>query len=92
MKRRDFIRSLPAVLSPGLLPSGHAQQLPSDRPPNIIFIFADDLGWGDLGCYGNPNIKTPNIDRLARQGTLFSQFYVNSGVCSPSRTAFMTGH
>lgn len=60
------------------------------RPPNIVFILADDLGWGDLGCYGNP-IPTPNLDRLARQGALFTQFYVNGSVCSPSRTAFLTG-
>lgn len=62
-----------------------------DKPPNIIFILADDLGWGDLGCYGHPHIRTPNLDRLAWQGTRFTQFYVNGPVCSPSRTAFMTG-
>ncbi len=60
-------------------------------PPNFIFILADDLGWSDLGCYGHPQIKTPNLDRLASQGTLFTQFYVNGSVCSPSRCAFMTG-
>ncbi len=59
--------------------------------PNVIFILADDLGWGDLGCYGHPQIKTPHLDRLAKEGTLFTQFYVNGSVCSPSRTAFMTG-
>jgi arylsulfatase A-like enzyme len=59
--------------------------------PNIIFIFADDWGWGDLGCYGHNQLKTPNLDRLASQGTLFTQFYVCSGVCSPSRAAVMTG-
>lgn len=59
--------------------------------PNVIFILADDLGWGDLGCYGNPVIKTPHLDRLAAQGSLFTQFYVNGSVCSPSRTALMTG-
>lgn len=59
--------------------------------PNIIFIFADDWGWGDLGCYGHPHVETPNLDRLAAEGTLFSQFYVCSGVCSPSRAAVMTG-
>jgi arylsulfatase A-like enzyme len=59
--------------------------------PNIIFIFADDWGWGDLGCYGHDRLKTPNLDRLASQSTLFTQFYVCSGVCSPSRTAVMTG-
>ena len=63
----------------------------SSSRPNIIFILADDWGWGDLGCYGHRQLKTPNLDRLARQGTLFTQFYVCSGVCSPSRTAFMTG-
>ena len=61
-----------------------------DRPPNFIFILADDLGWGDLGCYGHRLIKTPHLDRLAAQGTLFTQFYVNGSVCSPSRCAFMT--
>jgi len=61
------------------------------RPPNILFILCDDLGWGDLHCYGHPVIRTPNLDGLAAQGTLFTQFYVNSAVCSPSRTAFMTG-
>lgn len=56
--------------------------------PNILFILADDLGWGDLGCYGNRTIRTPNLDAMAREGTLFTQFYVNGSVCSPSRCAF----
>ena len=60
--------------------------------PNIVFIFADDWGWGDLGCHGHPYLKTPNIDRLAREGTDFHRFTTASGVCSPSRTAVMTGH
>ncbi len=60
--------------------------------PNIVFIFADDWGWGDLGCHGHPYLKTPHLDRLASQGTEFYQFTVASGVCSPSRTAVMTGH
>jgi len=60
--------------------------------PNIVFIFADDWGWGDLGCHGHPYLKTPNIDRLAEEGTDFHRFTVASGVCSPSRTAVMTGH
>jgi N-acetylgalactosamine-6-sulfatase len=59
-------------------------------PPNVVLILADDLGWGDLGCYGHPHIRTPSLDRLARQGTLFTQFYVNGSVCSPSRCALMT--
>lgn len=60
--------------------------------PNIVFIFTDDWGWGDLSCHGHPYVKTPNIDRLAREGTDFHRFTVASGVCSPSRTAVMTGH
>lgn len=60
--------------------------------PNIVFLFADDWGWGDLGCHGHPYVKTPNIDRLAAEGTDFHRFTVASGVCSPSRTAVMTGH
>lgn len=59
--------------------------------PNILFIFADDWGWGDLGCHGHPYVKTPNIDRLAKEGTDFTRFTVASGVCSPSRAAVMTG-
>lgn len=64
----------------------------SAQQPNIVFVFADDWGWGDLGCHGHPYVKTPNIDRLAREGTDFHRFTVASGVCSPSRTAVMTGH
>ena len=63
-----------------------------DDRPNIVFIFADDWGWGDLGYHGHPYVKTPNIDRLAEEGTDFHRFSVASGVCSPSRAAVMTGH
>ncbi len=59
--------------------------------PNVIFILTDDQGWGDAGFAGHPYAKTPNLDRLASQGTWFKQFYVAATVCSPSRTAFMTG-
>lgn len=59
--------------------------------PNIIFILADDLGYGDLGCYGQTKIKTPNIDRLAAEGMRFTQCYAGSTVCAPSRSALMTG-
>jgi arylsulfatase A-like enzyme len=61
------------------------------RKPNIVFILADDLGYGDLGCYGQEKIKTPNIDRLAREGMRFTQCYAGSTVCAPSRCALMTG-
>lgn len=59
--------------------------------PNILFIFADDWGWGDLSAHGHPYVKTPNIDRLVAEGTDFHRFTVASGVCSPSRTAVLTG-
>lgn len=60
------------------------------KPPNVVFIFADDLGFGDLACYGHPYAKTPALDRLASQGTMFRQFYVTGVTCCPSRTGFMT--
>jgi len=61
------------------------------KRPNIIFILADDLGYGDLGCYGQQKIKTPNLDKMARQGLRFTQAYAGSTVCAPSRCALMTG-
>jgi arylsulfatase A-like enzyme len=61
------------------------------RKPNIILIVADDLGYGDLGSYGQTQIKTPNLDRLAREGMRFTQFYAGAPVCAPSRASLMTG-
>jgi arylsulfatase A-like enzyme len=83
MRRRAFLPSLaaaPAVLS--------AQ---NRRPPNIVWIMADDLGFGDLGCYGQKYIRTPNIDRLAAEGTLFRTAYAGCTVCAPSRSSLMSG-
>src|SRR3954462_40105 len=59
--------------------------------PNIFFILADDLGYGDIGCYGQQKILTPNIDRLAKMGVKFTQFYSGSTVCAPARCTFLTG-
>lgn len=61
------------------------------QPPNIVILFADDLGYADLGSYGNPYIRTPNLDEMARQGQRWTDFYVAAPVCSPSRGALMTG-
>ena len=60
-------------------------------PPNIVLILADDLGYGDLGCYGHPRAKPPVIDRLAKQGVRFTKHYSNGTECSPTRTALLTG-
>ncbi|MGA1015144.1 MAG: sulfatase-like hydrolase/transferase [Limisphaerales bacterium] len=61
------------------------------RLPNVLFIMADDLGWGDLGSYGQQRIMTPNLDRLASEGMRFTQVYAGSTVCAPSRSVLMTG-
>lgn len=63
----------------------------AEGPPNLVVVLIDDLGWGDFGCFGNREVSTPEIDRLASEGLRFSQFYVNAPICSPSRCALMTG-
>jgi arylsulfatase A len=68
-----------------------AQRPAVKKQPNIIFILADDLGYADIGCYGQQKIETPNIDKLAKQGIKFTQFYSSSTVCGPARCSFFTG-
>jgi arylsulfatase A-like enzyme len=82
VNRRQFLTSMAA--SPAFAQSRAAK-------PNILFILADDLGYGDLGCYGQKLIATPNIDKLASEGIRFMQFYCGSTVCAPSRCSLMTG-
>eukprot|EP01031_Cornospumella_fuschlensis_P007100 gene7100-8816_t len=79
----------PALLALALLFTvfGHSVA----APPNIVIIYADDLGYGDLGCYGHPTIRTPNLDRMAAEGMRFTQFYSAAEVCTPSRAALLTG-
>ena len=93
MDRRQFLSGIGVAAASLALPRWvrGAEAVPTDRRPNFIFVFADDLGWGDLRCYGNREIKTPNLDRLAKKGIRFTQFYVSGSVCSPSRAAIMTG-
>jgi len=78
-----------ALSSPAITSAQRSNQLRAK--PNVVFIMADDLGWGDLGSYGQTKIKTPNLDRLAAEGMRFTQFYSGSPVCAPSRAVLMTG-
>jgi len=90
MQRRDFLRT---VALAGLASAPSVGQSPStgqNRRPNVVVILADDQGWGDLSIHGNKNLKTPNIDSLARDGVLFERFFVCS-VCAPTRAEFLTG-
>ena len=88
MDRRNFIKSLSSA-SIGIVPFLNCSK--PNRKPNIIYIMADDLGYGDLSCYGQQKFKTPNLDRMAAEGQLFTQHYAGSTVCAPSRCSLMTG-
>ncbi|MCA9162328.1 MAG: sulfatase-like hydrolase/transferase, partial [Planctomycetales bacterium] len=81
-----------AVLATAVLGMFHEPTAAADAArPNIIFVMADDLGYGDLGCYGQKLIATPNIDRLASEGMRFTQAYAGGPVCTASRAVLMTG-
>lgn len=87
--RRQAIATLAAA--PACFMARHSFGGAQASRPNIVFIMADDLGYADLSCYGRPDFKTPNIDRLAAEGIRFTQAYANSAVCSATRTALITG-
>jgi len=87
LTRREVGRLL---LVPALAPAVAPRVLPKERP-NIVFILMDDLRWDALGCTGHPFVKTPSVDRLAREGALFRNFFVTTPLCSPSRGTFLTG-
>jgi arylsulfatase A-like enzyme len=89
--RRDVLRT--TALGSLALAAGVDDVFGQNRtpPPNIVYIMADDLGYADVGCYGRPDLKTPNIDRIAARGVRFLQGYANSAVCSATRTGLITG-
>lgn len=87
---KAILFSLAALLVTPLVAIHAANSTPAKRP-NIVVILADDLGYGDLGCYGHPSIRTPHLDRMAREGMRFTDFYSAAEVCTPSRAALLTG-
>lgn len=88
--RRLVFLGLFGLLAAANLAAAPRAAAPASRP-NFIFVLIDDMGYADLSCYGQQQIETPHLDSLAREGIRFTQFYVNSPICSPSRTAFTTG-
>jgi len=99
LTRRKFVQRLAigsTLLSGGVRSAASANSVQrssgaKESRPNIVFILADDLGWGDLSCYGRPDYRTPNIDLLALQGTKFTDAYSASAVCTPTRCGYITG-
>lgn len=94
MNRRDFIKCIAGGVLTTALPTGNCSMASpggSLKKPNIILIMADDLGYGDIGCYGNKEISTPNIDALAKDGMKLTDYHSNGAVCSPTRAALLTG-
>ena len=86
--KKNFV-SIPIILL--LLIQACTQTTSVEKPPNFVIIFCDDLGYGDIGVFGHPTIRTPNIDRMAREGQRWTSFYVAASVCTPSRAGLMTG-
>jgi len=96
MNRRQFVKALGvaagAIALPGCVSSSRSDTSEvSRKKPNFVIIFCDDLGYGDLGCFGHPTIRTPNLDRMAAEGQKWTNFYVGASVCTPSRAALLTG-
>jgi arylsulfatase A len=88
--RRHFLGLAGAAACAAFLDFSHAAGT-RGRKPNFIILFADDMGYGDAGCYGHPYIRTPNLDRMAREGVRMTSFYAANPVCSPSRASLLTG-
>ena len=90
MEKIRLKRITPFALAPLAAIGLHAADKDAKRP-NIIFVLCDDMGYGDIGCYGQPYISTPNLDRMANEGMRFTQAYAGSPVSAPSRACLMTG-
>ena len=91
MKRREFLKAMALGAARLALPTPPCNARGRPSSPNIVLVLADDLGWAELGCYGNTFNETPNLDRLAEEGMRFTQAYAAAPVCSPTRAALMTG-
>ena len=88
MDRRSFLRSGAAAIAATAL---GAPLRSAERPPNFVLVFCDDLGYGDIGAFGAKRVRTPNIDRLAREGTVLTDYYAAANLCTPSRAGLLTG-
>src|ERR1041385_6358062 len=84
MDRRQFLCSTLPFIAPVRAPA-------AARPTSIVYMYADDLGYGDIGCYGATRVKTPNLDRMAASGIRFTNAHSSSATCTPSRYSLMTG-
>ncbi|MBN2092910.1 arylsulfatase [candidate division KSB1 bacterium] len=95
MNRREFLKSASitssALLLSSLIPTSCSQRIDGRKHPNIVLIYTDDLGYGDVSCYGANRVQTPNIDRLAQEGIRFTQAYSTAATCTPSRYSLLTG-
>lgn len=86
MRRRTFLQTVA-----GATAVSATAQTRTERPPNLVFIMADDMGYADLGCFGATDIRTPHIDRIASRGARFTDCYANAPICTPTRVGFLTG-
>ena len=96
MDRRTFLKTMSlaalgcSLAGTGLAKNANTAESSAKEKPNFVIIFTDDQGYGDLGCYGSKTIRSPRLDRLAKEGTRFTDFYAQP-VCGPSRSALLTG-